>query len=62
MNRIGRYKQKMQIKIQIKDVDTSELFKKTDLDTRNIAVENKILSITVSVTTAALNTKAIEIE
>lgn len=52
----------MQIKIQIKDVDTSELFKKTDLDTRNIAVENKILSITVSVTTAALNTKAIEIE
>ena len=62
MNRIGRYKQKMQIKIQIKDVDTSELFKKTDLDTRNIAVENKLLSITVSVTTAALNTKAIEIE
>ena len=62
MNRIGRYKQKMQIKIQIKDVDTSELFKKTDLDTRNIAVENKILSITVSVTTTALNTKAIEIE
>ena len=62
MNRIGRYKQKMQIKIQTKDVDTSELFKKTDLDTRNIAVENKILSITVSVTTAALNTKAIEIE
>lgn len=62
MNRIGRYKQKMLIKIQIKDVDTSELFKKTDLDTRNIVVENKILSITVSVTTTALNTKAIEIE
>lgn len=62
MNRIGRYKQKMLIKIQIKDVDTSELFKKTDLDTRNIVVENKILSITVSVTTTARNTKAIEIE
>ena len=62
MNRIGRYKQKMLMKIQIKDVDTSELFKKTDLDTRNIVVENKILSITVSVTTTALNTKAIEIE
>ena len=52
----------MLMKIQIKDVDTSELFKKTDLDTRNIVVENKILSITVSVTTTALNTKAIEIE